>query len=144
MNASLMSLFIFGGLGLILLELIVGVQTGFDLVLLGSTMVVGGLVGGFFQNDSVGIITTIVLSIVYIFIGRKIIKEKLNTKSYKTNVDDLVGKTGTVVKIIKSGKAGQVKIGSEVWRAEAEGEIEVDTKVKVLDVEGVSLKVVRL
>ena len=140
----LMSLFLFGGFVLILLELIVGVQMGFDLVLLGSTMVVGGLVGGFFQNDSIGIITTIVLSVVYIFIGRKIIKERLNTKDYKTNADGLVGKTGVVVKAIRPGKAGQVKTGSEVWRAEAEGEIEADTKVKVLDVGGVTLKVVRL
>ncbi len=137
-----MFILLFGGLALILAELIIGVQTGFDLVLLGSTMVVGGLVGGFIQNDSAGIITTIILAVLYIFVGRKIVREKLNSRTYKSNVDDLVGKTGVVVKTIRSGKAGQVKIASEVWRAEAEGAIDTDQRVKVLDVEGVTLKVV--
>ncbi len=59
-----------------------------------------------------------------------------------TTPDGLVGKTGVVTKKIEPGTLrGKVRVGSEIWSATAEEEIEVGKKVKVIDAEGVHLVV---
>src|SRR3989344_3866368 len=129
-------LLIFLGLIAILLELIVGVATGFDLVLIGTALIIGGGVGNWLGNPTAGIVVTAILSFGYIFFGRTFVKERLKTKTKHTNVELLIGKTGRVEKTITPSKAGQVKIGPEVWRATAEHKIEEGTKIKIEDITG--------
>lgn len=135
-------LLIFLGLIAILLELFIGVQTGFDLVLIGTALIIGGGVGNWLNNPLAGIIVTAVLSFAYIFFGRQFVKARLKTKTKHTNVELLIGKTGRVEKTITPSKAGQIKISSEVWRATADKKIEVGTKVKIEDITGVTAHVV--
>ncbi|MBM3283851.1 NfeD family protein [Candidatus Gottesmanbacteria bacterium] len=137
-------LLIFLGLLAILTELIVGVQTGFDLVLLGLALVLGGIVGNWLNNWQIGLLAAAVLAVSYIVLGRRFIKSKLSVITRHTNIDQLIGKWGIVVKEIKSNKAGQVKVGSEVWRAESNDDFALGAKVKIIAIEGVTLKVVKL
>jgi len=134
---------VFLGLGAILLELFVGVETGFDLVLIGISLMLGGGVGNLTGNWEIGVGFSILSAFAYIFFGRKIIKSRLSIITQKTNVDGLVGKTTLVIKDISKHKAGQIKIGSEIWRAEADNDIKKGEKVKVESIEGVTLKVVK-
>ena len=53
----------------------------------------------------------------------------------KTNVDNLIGRSGEIV------KEGQVKVAGEVWRADGIARWKKGDKIKVVSVEGVSLKV---
>jgi len=131
------------GLGAILIELFVGVHTGFDLVLLGVSMIVGGVFGNFFHSFQLGLITASILAFLYIFLGRKIIKQHLNITTTKTNIESLIGKSALVIKPITPISCGQVKIFGEIWRAEAEEEIKTGEKVKIVAVEGVTLKVIK-
>lgn len=85
---------------------------------------------------------TAILSFGYIFFGRQFVKSRLKAKSNKTNVELVIGKTGRVEKIITSSRAGQVKIGTEVWRATADHKITEGTKVTVQSVDGVTVHVV--
>jgi len=131
------------GLGAILIELFVGVDTGFDLVLLGISMIVGGVFGNFFHSFQLGLFAASILAFLYIFLGRKIVKQHLNITTTKTNIDSLIGKSALVIKPITPISCGQVKIFGEIWRAEAEEEIKVGERVKVVGVEGVTLKVIK-
>lgn len=134
---------IYLGLGAVLLELIIGVQTGFDLALVGLALALGGVIGNIFNNWQIGVGAAGILAIIYIVLGRKFIKSKLSIATTKTNIDELIGKKGTVTKEINLHKFGQVKVGSELWRAESEEKIEKETRIKVISLEGVTLKVVK-
>jgi len=135
---------IFLGLGAILLELFIGVATGFDLALLGTCLILGGIIGNVIGTWESGVVSAIVLALLYIFLGRKFIKSKLSVITHKTNIDDLVGRSGVVTKKITNNTAGQVKVGTELWRAVSDAEISLDTKVKVTEIEGVTLKVIKI
>lgn len=137
-------LLIFLGLGAIFLELFIGVNTGFDLVLLGITFLVGGAVGNFFNHWQAGLTVAILLSAAYVVFGRAFIKSRLSITTAKTNIDQLIGKTALVVKEINPHQAGQVEVEGEIWRAKAEEKIEKNQKVKIISVEGVTLNVLKL
>jgi membrane protein implicated in regulation of membrane protease activity len=129
------------GLLFILAELVVGVATGFDLVLLGSTLVIGGVVGNFFANWQIGFGVAAILSVLYVILGRKYIKSRLSVPTQKTNTDVLVGDSAVVVKKINSSNPGQVRVGTEIWRAVSTRTINYGEKVEILGVNGVTLEV---
>ncbi len=133
--------FLYLGLGLIGIELFVGVDTGFDLVLLGISTILGGL--GFWLTGSlwVGVGITTIVTFSYIFFGRKFLKAKLFHSHHKTNIDRLIDNQGLVIKKITPHYPGQVKIDGEIWRAESKKTIKEKETVIVTDVNGVTLKV---
>lgn len=89
-------LFVVAGLLLILAELIVGIQAGLDLVLIGSILFVSGFIGMFTDSVPLMLILATALSILYIAVGRNKIREKVVIVTKKTNIDKLVGSIGTV------------------------------------------------
>lgn len=127
------------GLLLILAELIAGIDAGFDLVLIGSILIISGLLNLLIPNPVTTLIFAAVLSAVYILIGRKLIRKNTSIRTHKTNIDSLVGKKGVVIETITKSAAGLVKIEDEKWRARAEKKIEKNAEVEVLSVEGVTL-----
>lgn len=129
------------GLVFIIAELLIGVQTGFDLALIGTAVLLGGVVGYIFSSILIGISTAIFLSLLYVFLGRKFIKDKLKFVGQKSNIDTLIDKKGIVTKEIGPHKKGNVKIGDEIWLAEADENLPVNTEINVINVEGVTLKV---
>lgn len=136
-------LIIFLGLGAILLELFIGIETGFDMVLIGTTLIIGGGVGNLTGNWIVGVTVTALLSFLYIFFGRQFVKEKLKTKISHSNAESVIGKIGRVEKTIAPHHPGQVKIDTETWRATAATKIVAGTKVKIEDITGVTLRVIQ-
>ena len=127
------------GLILILLELYVGVETGFDLLIIGLILFFSGLVA---PDLSVAGIFTIILASGYFFLGRKLLKSKLTKKTWdKLNTDKLIGATATVIKSISPTIPGLVQLGDEQWRASANQEIKSGTKVVVTGLEGITLVV---
>lgn len=140
---NLTNILIISGLLLILAELIAGVDTGFDLVLVGSILIISGLLNLIIPSPIITLIFAAVLSAVYIFFGRKLVKQKLVIATKKTNVDELIGKNGLVLKKISAHNPGRVKIESEQWRARSDEIIDENEKVEVVSVEGVTLNVKR-
>lgn len=116
------------GLLLILAELILGIQAGFDLVVIGSVLILGGIFGILTGNFSVTLIISSVLAVAYIFFGRKLIKQKLIFKTNKTNIDKLIGAQATVIRSITPDTAGLVRINDEDWRAILSDEISGEAK----------------
>jgi membrane protein implicated in regulation of membrane protease activity len=126
-------------------ELALGALTGFDLALVGASLAAGGLIGLLAQSWHVGLISATVFALLYFLLLRRWLKAKLLVTNHSSNVDAVVGKMGVVTKRIGERDCGIVKVGSEEWRAElaqpSDPAREVGTDVKILSVEGVTLKV---
>lgn len=128
------------GLGLALAELAIGIDAGFDLVIIGSILVISGLLGTAFGLN-VTLICAIILVMLYFFFGRRLIKSRLVVTTKKTNIDKLIGKTGIVVRSVTPDTPGLVRIDDEDWRASADQTLFEKDKIVVESIEGVTLKV---
>jgi len=141
---TLPHIFVVLGLLMVLAELVVGIQTGLDLVLIGSIMVLSGLVGLFFNSAEVALLLASVLGIVYITVGRKKIKRRITTITRKTNIDKVIGATATVVRDITPDSAGIVRHDDEQWRATADEILYEGDVVTIEAIEGVTVIVSKL
>jgi len=130
------------GLFLIILELVIGIETGFDLLLLGLSLLIGGLIG-YFTTDMSGIVVSTLLAFGYLLIGRKVIKNKIHAFSHNSNTDSLLGTITTIKMWDNSKNYGIVNIEGEDWRVKSvdNTDISLNTKVKISDVTGVTLLV---
>jgi membrane protein implicated in regulation of membrane protease activity len=134
-------IFVGVGLLLILLELIVGVETGLDLVFIGSAFILGGLVTWPFNNWIVTLIVTSVICVAYVVLGRRYVHRRIAVGKTKTNIDTIIGQKGVVLKSIARNVDGRVKVGYEEWRARAEEEINEGEEIVVTGLSGVTLMV---
>lgn len=129
------------GLLLAILEIFIGIEAGFDLVLIGSILILGGLAGVVTTSSEVAFVISAILSVIYILYGRTSIKKKIIVLTHKTNIDKLPGKTGTVVRSITPDTAGMVRIDDEDWRATSHETLFEKDKVVIDSLEGVTLLV---
>jgi membrane protein implicated in regulation of membrane protease activity len=139
MNSNI--LFIIAGIIAIAVEVVIGVATGFELLVLGVIMVIGGAIGFAVNSFQAALLTSAILTVGYIAIGRGFLKKSLSISTKATNADALIGQKGVVIKPISPSKAGQVKLGDEVWRATAESEIAEGSTVTVVSISGVTITV---
>ncbi len=131
--------FVIVGLLFVLLELIVGVETGLDLVVIGSAFILGGLVTWPFHSWLLTIIVTSIICIAYVALGRRYVHRWTMVSKAKTNIDAIIGKEGIVLKSIAKNVDGLVKVGNEQWRARAPEDIAQGEEIVVDSVSGVTL-----
>jgi membrane protein implicated in regulation of membrane protease activity len=136
-------IFIGAGVALVALEFLAGIETGFELVSIGTTFVLGGIVAWPLDNWLVAVIVTAVLCLVYITIARRYIRRWVQVKMTPTNVDALIGRSGIVIENIARHTPGRVRVGTEEWRANAEEEIGEGVEITVEGVRGATLIVVK-
>ena len=134
-------LFIGAGLVLIILELFVGVDTGLDLVFIGTALVLGGLITLAIHSWVWTAIVAGIICVLYVLIGRRYIHRKVAIGAAKTNIDTIIGKTGIVQQDIVRDKDGLVKVGNEQWRARSEESIKEGEGITVTGISGVTLTV---
>jgi membrane protein implicated in regulation of membrane protease activity len=133
--------FIGVGLVFIMLELFIGIDTGLDLVFIGTAFVLGGLITLAMQSWVWTAIVSGIICVVYVVIGRRFIHNRTAIKAQKTNIDTIVGKTGVAEQDIAPGQEGLVKVGYEQWRARSEENLKKGEAVTVAGVSGVTLNV---
>lgn len=129
------------GLLMILLELIVGVDTGLDLVFIGTAFILGGLASLPFESWIVSLVVTCIIAAAYVAIGRRYVHRWTAARKSKTNVDAISGRTGVVVQDIARNVDGRVKVGNEDWKARAEEDLKKGQEVVVTGINGVTLTV---
>ena len=134
-------IFIGVGLVLIIMELLLGIDTGLDLVFIGTAFVLGGLITLAMQSWVWTAVVAGVICVLYVVLGRRYIHRRIATKEAKTNIDTIVGKSGVVLKDIESTKDGVAKVGYEEWRARAEEPIKEGEEITVTGISGVTLLV---
>jgi membrane protein implicated in regulation of membrane protease activity len=132
-----------GGI-LIVAEVLLGAATGFDLVLMGTALIAGGVLGLVFASTKVGLLSAGVLGFLYIAVLRRRIRSRLLGKDRPSNVDALIGSKGIVTARIAEHAPGAIKLGDELWRASlspgaAATAREPGEQVTVESVDGVTL-----
>jgi len=137
-------IFIAAGLVLILMELLLGIETGLDMVFIGSAFVLGGLITIALQSWVWTAVTSGIICVIYVFAGRRYIHSRIAVKTERTNIDTIIGKQGFVQQDITQEKYGMVKIGMEEWRAKADEDIKKGEQITVTDISGVTLNVKRV
>lgn len=145
-NISLPQVFVVIGLLLILAELLVGIDTGFDLLLIGSIMVISGLVGSLLGGAGVWltIILATILALLYIAFFRSRIKRRITVATTKTNIDKLIGAVGSVTREISPEAPGTIRVNDEEWRASADEILYNGDPVVINAIEGVTVIVKKL
>ena len=141
MNEWCWLIFVIIGLILIIMELVVGVETGLDLVFIGSAFLVGGLITWPFHNWIVTTVVTSIICIAYVFLGRTKVKRWITGKKENTNIDVLIGMKCVVTEAIPANGYGAVKVRGDVWRATSDKDLSVGSEAKVESLSGVTLTV---
>ncbi len=129
----------------VLAEVAMGGFAGFDLVLIGSAVAAGGVVGLIAGDPVIGLIVAAALSLAYIALGRRWVRAHLQHGTVASNADAVVGQRALVVQRLAEHQPGQVRVRDEVWRAApargAAGPFEPGAVVTVEEVDGVTLLV---
>ena len=140
-DISLSKVFVILGLLAVLLELYLGIQAGFDLVVIGTVMIASGLIGDFFNQFTITLIMAISFCGIYLVFFRKVIKQKIASVPHHLNTDRLQESEGVVIKAISKNSAGQVMIDDETWRAVSPTSLKTGDQVVVESVRGVTVHV---
>jgi membrane protein implicated in regulation of membrane protease activity len=134
------------GAVMILAEVVLGAISGFDFLLLGSAVLLGGVLGLVTGSTVLALAAAGVLSLLYVALGRRRIKARLDRHDIPTNTDALLGKEVRVVETIGAERAGRIKHEGEEWRAEAVSSsttpLEPGRSVRVVRIDGVTAYVV--
>lgn len=101
------------------------------------SMLLSFVVDNFFLQFSVFVIVGIVLLIT----TRPILQKWLSKNKEKTNIDRIIGMRGIVTEEILKNSIGEVKVDGKRWSAYADEKIKVNAIVKILEINGVKLKV---
>jgi len=137
-------IFVAIGLVMVLLELIIGVETGLDLVFIGSAFILSGLATMALSSWVWTAVATVIICIIYLVAGRRYVHRKMAVAQERTNIDAIIGKTGVVQQDISRTSGGMVRIGMEQWKAKAEEDIKEGEEIVVTSVSGVTLAVKKI
>ncbi len=136
---------VIGGVLMVILEVVLGTITGFDLALLGVSLVAGGLIGLVTGSATVGLFSAGIIAFIYLAFLRRQIRSKLSSPHQRMHADTLVGRTALVTERIAPHAPGLVRVGDELWRAAlapgSDLSIEPGANVTVASIEGITLEV---
>jgi len=83
----------------------------------------------------------VLLGTLLLFTTKKPLQKMVDKHKEKTNIDRIYDMNGIVTEKISKNKSGVVKIDGKYWTAYSDEEIEVDSIVKILEINSVKLKV---
>ena len=83
----------------------------------------------------------VIVGIILLITTRPLLTKFLNRKNVPTNSDRILDMNGIVTEEIKKTQLGEVKVDGKRWTAYADKKIKVDSIVKILEIDGVKLKV---
>ena len=80
-------------------------------------------------------------SILLLLLTKPFVKKVKKRESIPTNLDRVIGKVGVVTETIEKDGIGEVKVLGKKWSAYSDKGVKENSKVKVLSINGVKLKV---
>lgn len=100
------------------------------------------LVSSFFiDNILIQFSIFVILGIILLITTRPILKKFIKQNNESTNLDRIIGMIGIVTEEITKNNYGEVKVDGKRWTAYSEQNIKKDCFVKVLEINGVKIKV---
>ncbi len=123
--------------------IIESITTGFFVFWFAVGALIALIVSLFIDNILIQAVVFIISSALLLVLTKPLVKKFVkNNETVPTNVFRLIGKEGVVLENIDSiNGTGKVKVKGELWSATSDENIEKDTKVKVISINGVKLKV---
>ena len=107
--------------------------------------VISGIVSlilSFFINDFIIQFSVfVILGILLLITTRSWLNKVFKINKNKTNLDRVIGMRGIVTEKITKNSPGEVKVDGKRWMAVSDKTINVDNDVKILEIDGVKLKV---
>ncbi|KAB2879042.1 nodulation protein NfeD [bacterium] len=91
-----------------------------------------------------GVIIPVVLITLLFFLFVVGFGIKAQGRRVTTGMEGMIGETGIVIDGIIAGKTGKIRVHGEIWNAESDQVIETETRVKVVGIDNLTLKVVKL
>ena len=82
----------------------------------------------------------VILGILLLITTRSWLNKVFKINKYKTNLDRVIGMRGIVTEKITKNSPGEVKVDGKRWMAISDKTINVDNDVKILEIDGVKLK----
>lgn len=95
----------------------------------------------FIDSYFIQFLVFVILGVILLVTTRKYLVKLIGTRKERTNLDRVIGMTAIVTEEIKKNSPGEVKVDGKRWTAIANKKIKVDSTVKVLEIDGVKLKV---
>jgi membrane protein implicated in regulation of membrane protease activity len=117
---------------------------GFFLLPFGIGAIVAAFVAGFGGGIAAQLVGFLIVSVPLLFALKRFADRVTEGADLKVAADRVLGKVGTVIDTVQPhGITGRVRLGTEEWRAESEGEdaIVAGTMVEVLRIDGTHLVV---
>lgn len=106
-----------------------------------ASAIVSMILSIYIDNYYIQFLVFVVLGTILLLTTRDYLVKLLGNKDEKTNLDRVVGMTAIVTKEMAKNKPGEVKVDGKYWTAVSNKKIKVDSTVKVLEIDGVKLKV---
>ncbi len=121
---------------------------GFLIFWLGIAALITMVVSFFTANIGIQTLVFVITSAILMFFTRPLVNKLLKidkSDTLPTNVYRIIGREGIVVEDINSLLyKGKVKVSGEFWSAISDSNIPKGTRIKVLEVNGVKLKVEKI
>ncbi len=119
---------------------------GFFVFWFGIGALIALVVSLFIENLLVQAVFFVISSTLLLLFTKPLVNKFIKTdKTTLTNVYRIIDKEGIVVENIDSlNCTGKVKVKGELWSAIADTDIEMGSKIKVISVNGVKLKVEKI
>lgn len=116
---------------------------GFFIFWFGAGALIALIVSFFTTNLFIQALVFIISSALLLILSKPIVKKFIKDPDLKpTNVYSIIGKAGIVLEDIDTiNSTGKVKVKGELWSATADENIEKDSKIKVVSINGVKAKV---
>lgn len=103
---------------------------------------IAGYISTYFtDNIAIQMGIFIAVSVVSLVPARKIVNKFKIRNIEPTNLDRVIGQIGIVTEEITKSKYGEVKVDGKKWTAMSSENISVGSKVEILSIDGVKLKV---
>ena len=118
---------------------------GFYLLSIGIGAIAAAILNYLQFSITAQIIAFILITLIFILISRPLYK-KLNRNAVdkRSNTERLIGLEAKVTEDIGPHKIGTINVNGEVWKAISDEEISKGEEVKIIEIEGVKLKVKKL
>lgn len=103
---------------------------------------IASLILSFFIDDFIIQFSVfVILGILLLITTRSWLNKVFKINKYKTNLDRVIRMQGIVTEKITKNSPGEVKVDGKRWMAISDKTINVDNDVKILEIDGVKLKV---
>ncbi|MBR6690493.1 MAG: NfeD family protein [Bacilli bacterium] len=106
-----------------------------------ASAIVSLILSIFVDSFFIQFLVFVILGTILLITTRDYLLKWLGNKKEKTNLDRVIGMEAIVTEEIGKNKPGEVKVDGKRWTAVANKKIKVNSTVKVLEINGVKLKV---